>query len=160
MTRFTFACFAALTLAAAAGGCEKKQIMGHAAKAEWHPSCQVAAIQAPHYFHEPLKFSKRREYTQHNQTGECTTRMVIGNLWFVQGTWYNDAMKEDRIAPVNYEAVMYADNNPSEIAVERYGTQYNVCSIAIDGIDRTGEIRLNKCGDGRYILEFKKKHGL
>lgn len=55
---------------------------------------------------------------------------------------------------------MYEDNNPNEIAVERYGTQFDICSIAIEGEDRMGNIRYNRCGDGKFILDFKKIHHL
>lgn len=130
-------------------------------KSEWHPSCQVMAWFAPSHFPKPLQFSKASDvWRGYDTLGDCRATKRPDGLWHVIGTHYNQRMVLDRIAPVSYEALMIEDNDVRDPAVQRYGTQYLVCSVLIDGIDRTGSTRLNKCGEGRYILEYKGKYGI
>ena len=92
--------------------------------------------------------------------GECNAKKITDVLWFVSGVHYNSWMKEDGRSPVRYEAVIYEDNDAaSNLHVERSGTQYTVCGVAAEGIDRT-RLRYKRCGAGAYVLEFKKLHAL
>src|SRR5688572_1520133 len=88
------------------------------------PPCRAAAGFAPLDFPElsAIKKKERREKSQY--LGECQAKKITDVLWFVSGIHYNSWMKEDGRSPVRYEAVMYEDNDASNLYVERYGTQY------------------------------------
>lgn len=140
--------------------CEKPQVVGKGWKEEWHPACKVASAFVPMHFKERIRYSEQRESKQYNHIGDCRAEKVTGEIWFVRGIWLTAAMKLDGIPAIDYEAVMFEDNDPNDLAVQRYGTQYVICSVAIKGEDRTGSIRLNRCGDGKYIHDFKRRHHL
>ena len=112
-------------------------------KSEWHPSCQVMAWSVPSRFSKPLQYSKDAEVNGSLDTlGECVTTKRPDGLWHVVGTYYNQRMVTDRLAPIPYEGLMIEDNDIRDLAVKHYGTQYLVCSVAVDGVDRTGGVRL------------------
>lgn len=127
-------------------------------KDDWHPACKVASFFSP--AKSPyVKYAKGHSASSYSQTGNCKAVKVTEFLWFVKGDWNNKAMEEDGIPPVKFEAVMFEDNDKLNLHVQRSGTQYSRCSIAIDGVDKT-YIRYNHCGEGGYIFEFKKNHNL
>ncbi len=121
--------------------------------------CQAAAWQAPLDFQEFSAEKTKHRSAKMEYLGECDARRVTDVLWFVSGIHYNSWMKEDGRPPVRYEAVIYENNDPEDLYVQRYGTQYETCSVGAEGIDRTS-VRYKKCGVGAYIFEFKKLHAL
>jgi hypothetical protein len=123
------------------------------------PPCQVAAWGAPLDFPELSAIRKKDRPEKFEYLGECRAKKVTDVLWFVSGIHYNSWMKEDGRSPVRFEAVVYEDNDPKNLHVERSGTQYTMCGVAAEGIDRT-RLRYKRCGVGAYVLEFKKLHTL
>jgi hypothetical protein len=123
------------------------------------PPCQLAAWSAPLDFPELSAEGKKDRRGKFEYLGECRAKKVTDVLWFVSGIHYNSWMKEVGRAPVRYEATVYENNDPKDLHVERHGTQYSICSVAAEGIDRT-KLRYKRCGAGAYILEFKKLHTL
>ncbi len=115
------------------------------------------AFFVPLDFPAPLKYSEASNVKDGYDTiGSCEAKQMKDGLWHVKGLHYNHRMEIDRIPPINYEALMFEEDE-DEFSVQRYGTQYGLCSLAIDGVDRTGSVRPNRCGDGMYILEYKIK---
>jgi hypothetical protein len=121
--------------------------------------CQVAAWAAPLDFPELSAIKKKDRREKFQYLGKCEAKRITDVLWFVSGIHYNSWMKEDGRSPVRYEAIVYENNDVSDLYVKRHGTQYSICSVAAEGIDRTGP-RYKRCGVGAYILEFKKLHTL
>jgi hypothetical protein len=137
-------------------GCKEKPKSWNS---EWHGSCRVAVSLLQPYF-KNIKFNKEHGKLGHQQIGNCEAEHIKDNLWFVKGFWLSKAMELDGISPINFEAVMFEDNNQRDKAVKKYGTQYLFCGVAINGKDASGIVHYVHCRDGGNILEFKTKHGL
>jgi len=126
---------------------------------ERHLSCKVAVSYLQIYI-KKIQYKKEHGNSKFQQIGDCEAKHIRDNLWFVKGYWLNIAMGLDGIAQINFEAVMFEDNNQRDLAVKRYGTQYTFCGVAINGKDASGIVRYVNCEDGGDIMEFKIKHGL
>jgi hypothetical protein len=85
---------------------------------------------------------------------------IEGVTWFVRGSYLTQQMKIDGIRPAKFEALMYEENDRKDLAVQRYGTQYLLCSMVIDDIDVTQMPLLNMCADARYLEAYKLKYQL
>jgi hypothetical protein len=146
----------AVALCAVLMGCKEKPKSWNN---EWHGSCKVAVSLLQPYF-KNIKFNKKHGKLGHQQIGNCEAEHIKDNLWFVKGFWLSKGMKLEGTSPINFEAVMFEDNNKRDLAVKRYGTQYTFCSVALNGKDATGTLRYPRCGDGVDIMKFKEMHGL
>jgi hypothetical protein len=125
---------------------------------EWHMACKVAAWSIPS---SDKRLMPRSDFAgRNNQLGTCTAQHVEGVNWFVRGTYLTQQMKNDGIATAKFEALMYAKTDFKDLAVQRYGTQYLLCSMAIDGIDVSHMPLLNMCADARYLEAYKLKYHL
>lgn len=126
-------------------------------KADWHESCKVAVFLLPG---RVASLVPRKSKTENSQLGECSARRVEGQIWHVAGRFHTEQLKGDGVAPAHFVTLMLEDNDPSSLYVQRHGTQYHLCSIAVNGVDLTGNIRLNACGEAAYLSAFVKKHKL
>ena len=121
--------------------------------------CRTAAVGAPLDFPELSAIQDKRRSEKLQYLGECAAKRITDVLWFVSGVHYDNWMKEDGRSPVRYEAVVHEDNDARNPHVQKHGTQYTLCGVAAQGVDRT-RFRNVRCGIGAYVLEFRKLYGL